>query len=211
MSPSKQATQRCKRNSLSPGSRGRQQVQVLQYWVIIWTWLHFPETCFSTSQPLADRGHMDIFMLLAVLPEVTVLFFSPGKLGIVPGSIMDSSHPICILPYLPLEPISSPLCTNFAWKDVGGNLAIAVPCVAPGDTSVHHPQGRPELRQHLCCVKKWKCFFVVFWGFFLNLFLLFLREKTAGLVCPRKYIIKLQIACLGSLTLALTLKMNSHE
>lgn len=141
---------------------------------------------------------MDIFMLLAVLPEVTGLFFPPGKLGMVPGSITDSSHPICILPYLPLELISSPVCTDFAWKDVGSNLAsfetigyfptaktllltglhrameqqhalrgqatqspwghtgraIAVPCMAPRDTSVHHPWGRPELRQHLCCVKK---------------------------------------------------------
>lgn len=41
--------------------------------------------------------------------------------------------------------------------------------------------------------------------------LLFLREKTADLVCPGKYVIKLQFACLGSFTLALTLKMNSHE
>lgn len=34
---------------------------------------------------------MDVFMLLAALPEVTVLFFSPGKLGVVPGSIVDAS------------------------------------------------------------------------------------------------------------------------
>lgn len=55
MSPSKQATKACRskqKNSLFPGSRGRQWLQVLQYWVVIWTWLHFPETHFSPSQPL---------------------------------------------------------------------------------------------------------------------------------------------------------------
>jgi len=46
---------------------------------------------------------MDIFMLLAILPEVTVLFCSPGKLGMVPGSVLDSSHPICFVSSLALR------------------------------------------------------------------------------------------------------------
>lgn len=42
-----------------------------------------------------DRWHMDILMLLATLPEVTA-FYSPSKLGVVPGSTVDSSHPLCL-------------------------------------------------------------------------------------------------------------------
>lgn len=45
---------------------------------------------------------MDVFMLLAILPEVTTLY-SPGKLGMVPGSIVDSSRPICLLSSLALS------------------------------------------------------------------------------------------------------------
>lgn len=45
---------------------------------------------------------MDVFMLLAILPEITTLY-SPGKLGMVPGSIVDSSHPICLLSSLALS------------------------------------------------------------------------------------------------------------
>lgn len=120
MSPSKQATKACRRkqkSSLFPGSRGRQWLQVRQYWVVIWTWLHFPETLLSISASSWDSWHMDIFMLLAVLPEVTA-FYSPSKLGLVPGSTVDSSHPICIF-----EHISSLLCTDFMWKDFRSNPA----------------------------------------------------------------------------------------
>lgn len=59
MSPSKKATKACRskqKSSSFPGSRGRQWLQVLQYWVIIWTWLLFPEIHFSSSQPLAGTG-----------------------------------------------------------------------------------------------------------------------------------------------------------
>lgn len=106
MSPSKQATKGCRskqRNSLSSGKQRKQWLQVLRYWVIIWSWLHFPETCFSLSQPLVDRWHMDIFMLLTILPEDTALFFSPAGLGVVPGSAVDSSDPSCLLSSLALH------------------------------------------------------------------------------------------------------------
>lgn len=114
MSPSKQTTKACRskhKSSLFPGSRGRQWLQVLQYWAVIWTWLHFPETHFSSSQLELGQvayGHLHAPGCLA-----------RGHSFLFPQQAGSGSWKHCGLfpSYLPLELISSLLCTDFVWKD----------------------------------------------------------------------------------------------
>lgn len=65
-----------------------------------------------------------------------------------------------------------------------------------GTEGGHHPWGRPELRQHLCCVKNRKWGFVVFWGFFFP----FVSKREDCRACLSQEICYKTAICLSCLS-----------